>query len=118
MVQKCILRSSKPLNQVYPPITETFLIEGFIFLIMNLRNFLKILFIYFWRERKGGRKREREKAWTSHTCPGILTGEQTLNPGMCPDWELNQRPFLCRMMPDQLSHTGQGKFFFFLNNGI
>ena len=40
--------------------------------------FLKILFVYFYREEKGGRKRGRETV--------------ACNPGMCPDWELNPRP--------------------------
>ena len=29
--------------------------------------------------------------------------------GMCPDRESNQQPFLCWMMPNQLSHTGHGQ---------
>ena len=29
--------------------------------------------------------------WLLLTCP--LTGDPACNPGMCPDWESNQRPF-------------------------
>ena len=48
----------------------------------------KIVFIYFQREGKGGRKKGRE---TSFGClPQLGLG---CNPGMCPDQELNWRPF-------------------------
>ena len=41
--------------------------------------------------REGGRKGEKHQyVVTSHTPP---TGDLACNPGMCPDWELNQRPF-------------------------
>ena len=55
-------------------------------------------FCWFYRGGKGGRKRGRETmTWErnidwlppSHT----PTGDETCNPGMCPDLELNQRPF-------------------------
>ena len=36
------------------------------------------------------------------------TGDLARNLGTCPDWELNRRPSLWGMMPNQLSHTGQG----------
>ncbi|XP_053782498.1 cadherin-like and PC-esterase domain-containing protein 1 isoform X2 [Desmodus rotundus] len=43
------------------------------------------------RERKGRRKRGKHQCVVaSHTPP---TGGLTCNPGMCPDWESNQRPF-------------------------
>ena len=54
--------------------------------------FVKILFILFL-DRGEGRAKEGEKhqcVVASHTLP---TGGLTHNPGMCPDWELNQRPF-------------------------
>ena len=51
--------------------------------------FLKILFIYFFREGKGGRKRGRETSmWGCLLC--APTGDLARNPGMCPDWEFNQ----------------------------
>ena len=55
----------------------------------DLFFFLKILFIYFrQREREGEREEERHQCMlASHTSP---TGDLTCNPGMCPDWELNQ----------------------------
>ena len=45
------------------------------------------------RERWRGRKTspwERNIDWLPHTC---LTGDRSLNQGMCPDRELNFRPF-------------------------
>ena len=54
--------------------------------------FLKILFIYFYTEGKGGRKRGRETSMCgclSHTATGGLPH----NPAMCPDRESNQWPF-------------------------
>ena len=57
-------------------------------------NFFKnIYFIYFFFERRKGGRKEGEKhqcVVASHMPP---TGDLTQNPGMNPDWELNQRPF-------------------------
>ena len=55
-----------------------------------------------------GREKERKRNiyWLPLAC--ALTGDGTCNPGMCSDWESNQRLSLCRMVPNQLSHTGQG----------
>ena len=49
------------------------------------------LFFFFFREGKVGRKR-RETSICGVSHPP-LTGDMTHNPGMCPDWELNQRLF-------------------------
>ena len=52
----------------------------------------KILFIYF-RERGSEGEREGQK----HQCVVASrvppTRDLACNPGMCPDWESNQRPF-------------------------
>ena len=52
-----------------------------VYLIFNLlpRLFLKILFIYFWREGKGGRKRERETSMC-----GCLSRALHWEPGLQP----------------------------------
>ena len=34
------------------------------------------------------------------------------NPGMCPNWESNQRPFGLQPALSQLSYTSQGRRFF------
>ena len=73
----------------------------------TLSLFLKILFIYFQREGKGGRKRERETS----VCGAPLTGGLAHNPGMYLDWELNQQPLVCRLMFNPLSHPRQHEIF-------
>ena len=50
----------------------------------------KTLFTYF-RER--GREGEREKHQHVVASSAPPTGDPARNPGMCPDWELNWRPF-------------------------
>ena len=48
-------------------------------------NFVKVLFIYFFREGKGGRKRGREALCVaSHKPPTPPTEDLARNPGMCP----------------------------------
>ena len=50
-------------------------------------------FIYLYLERGRDRNRDvqdRHRSVASHAPP---TGDQAHNPGMCPDWESNQRPF-------------------------
>ena len=74
--------------------------------------FLKILFIYFQRER--GREGEREGAnhqcvVTSHMAP---TGDLDHNTGMCPDQESNWQPFGLQPSLNPLSHTSQGRNVF------
>ena len=53
------------------------------------------LFIYSLIFREGGR--EGERAPGKHQCVVASrtppTGDLARNPGMCPDWELNRRPF-------------------------
>ena len=49
---------------------------------------------YLFLDREEGREKERERninVWLSLTCP--RTGDLAHNPGVCPDWESNQRPF-------------------------
>ena len=54
--------------------------------------YFKDLFIF--RDRKGGRKRERNiNVWLPFTCPLWGAWPVTEACGICPDWELNQRPF-------------------------
>ena len=78
-------------------------------------GFLKILFIYFQRRGKEG-KREGEKhqcVVASHTPP---TGDLAHNPGICPDWKLNRQPFGCQTstqstdphQPDQMHFEFMG----------
>ena len=56
----------------------------------NMLSFFKRLYLFIFRER--GRKGEREGE--KHQCVtascATPTGDLACNPGMCPDWELNQ----------------------------
>ena len=49
--------------------------------------FLKILFIYFFRERGRGGETEGEKHQCVVASHALPTGDPARNPGMCPDWE-------------------------------
>ena len=76
--------------------------------------FLKMLFTHFQKEGKEG-EGEGEKYYcvvASHTPP---TGDLTCNPGVCPDWESNQRPFGSQPTLHPLSHTRQGLQHVFFN---
>ena len=62
--------------------------------ILHSHHFLKdYLFIYLFIFRERGKEGERGE---KHQCVvGSCvspTGDMAWNPGMCPDWELNQRP--------------------------
>ena len=62
-------------------------------MVFQLEEYLKkkrILFIYFETEGKGKRKRGRETAMCVVAFHVPPTGDLASNPGMCPDWELNQ----------------------------
>ena len=58
--------------------------------------FFKILFLYFQKEGEGGRKGrsmdagEIQQSVSPHTSP---SEDLARNPGTCPDWDSNQRPF-------------------------
>ena len=66
-------------------------IEVFVDEIICLRFLKKILFIFRERGREGEREGENHQyVVTSHAPP---TGDLARNPGMCPHWEWNQRPF-------------------------
>ena len=55
-------------------------------------SFLKRFYLFIFRER--GREVERgEKLQRVVASPVPTTRDLARNPGMCPDWELNQRPF-------------------------
>ena len=61
--------------------------------------------------RQKGREGEREGkehhcVVASHAPP---TGDLAHNPGVCPDWESNGDPLVCRLALNPLSHTSQGK---------
>ena len=54
--------------------------------------FFKKDFIYLFLERGEGREKEGEKHQCVVASRVSPTWDLALNPGMCPDWESNQRP--------------------------
>ena len=56
-----------------------------------LFSLLKVLFVFIFRERgrEGEREGEKHQCVVASCMPP--TGDLARNPGMCPDWELNQR---------------------------
>ena len=74
-------------------------------------------FIYLFLERGEGREKEREKnvhvqLVASHTPP---TGDLACNPGMCPDWKLNQQPFVSLASTQSTEPHQPGLICVFLN---
>ena len=62
--------------------------KGPFYLFIFLRFYL---FIFRERGREGEREGEKHQCRAaSHLAP---TGDLAWNPGICPDWELNQQPF-------------------------
>ena len=65
-------------------------------------------FTYLFLEKGEEREKEKERninVWLPFICPSI--GDLALNPGMCPDWESNQRPFSSQSVLNPLSPTSQ-----------
>ena len=64
------------------------ILEIFLFLYI-----FKRFYLFIFRERGSEGEKEVEKhqcVVASHVPP---TGDTACNPGICPDWELNQQPF-------------------------
>ena len=80
------------------------------------------LFIYFYREGKGGRKRGRETSmFLLHDVSLAMflvascmppTGALACNPGMRPDWELNHQPFASKASTQSIQpHQPELEFY-------
>lgn len=67
--------------------------------------FRRFLLIYFLREGKGGRKREKHRDWLPLL--RAPAGDQTCDPGICSGWESNWQPLVSRK-DGRPSHRGQG----------
>ena len=74
--------------------------------------FLRLYFYFFiFRERGREGEKEGEKyqcVLASHVAP---TGYLAHNPGLCPDWELNQRSVGLQPTLNPLSHTTRAAIF-------
>ena len=80
--------------------------------------FFKILFILFL-ERGKGKEKERERnisGW--FPLPHPPTGDLVCNPGICPYWELNWRPFGSQAGLNPLSYSSQGYKLLFISISI
>ena len=67
--------------------------------------------MYLFLERGEGKKTGRETSlYERETCP--QQGDLAHNPGVCPDWEQDQRPSAHRPVLHPLSHTNQGCLLF------
>ena len=55
------------------------------------KTFLKRFYLFLFLERGEGWKKGREISVVASRVPP--TGDVARNPGMCPDWESNWRPF-------------------------
>ena len=56
--------------------------------------FLEIFYLFIFRQRGTEGESERNaNVWLPLACPTPTPGSLARNLGMCPDWELNQRPF-------------------------
>ena len=84
-------------------------VSFFICILFKVSFFKKKRFyLFIFRERGGEEEREGEKhqcVVASHTPP---TGDLAHNPGVCPDWESNWRPFglQASAQPPELHQTG------------
>ena len=80
-----------------------------------LKKFLKD-FIYLFLERGERRAKEKERninVWLP--LEEFPTGDLACNPGMCPDWESNQRPFGSQAGTQSTPARANSFFFFFFN---
>ena len=62
------------------------------FLLSSQQLFLNKDFIYLFLDREDGWEKEGEKHQCVVASHAPRTGDLAHNPGMCPDWESNQRP--------------------------
>ena len=84
-------------------------------MIFLLNWFFKRFYLFIFRQRRREGEREGEKHWCVFASRVAPTGDLARNPGMYPDWELNQRPFGLQPALNPLSYTSQGLIDFLIN---
>ena len=89
-----------------------------IFILKFFLNFLKRFYLFIFRERGREGEREVEKHQCVVACHMAPSGDLACNPDMCPDWELNWRPFGSQPMLNPLSYTSQGHLLTSLHKGL
>ena len=92
--------------------TKNILILIFLRFCLFIFIFLKILFIFQQRGRKGERESKKHPCVVaSHVPP---PGDLACNPGLCPDWKSNQRPFGSQAGTQSTELHQPGLFLIFL----
>ena len=94
--------------------------------VSELRGFLKKNFIYLFSEKEEGREKERARNIDvrRETSIGCLLHAPywgpSPNPGMCPDWESNQRPLGSQASAQSTEphQPGQAIFFFLIEQAM
>ena len=81
---------------------------------MHIYPFLFKDFIFIFRQRGREGKREGEKHQYVVASCVPPTGDLACNPGMCPDWESNRRPFGSQAGSQSTEPPQPGPFIFFL----
>ena len=61
--------------------------------ISSLLFLRKRFYLFIFREGNGGREGEKHQCVVAFGAPP--TGDLAYNPGVCPDWELNQQTLWC-----------------------
>ena len=106
--------------------TETFLVPQLTFMIAGQRQTSAIMMlnvenfhffkdsIYLFLERGEGREKERKRKKLQCVIVSCAppTGDLAHNPGMCPDWELNQQPFALQACTQSTELHQPGLCFF------
>ena len=69
-------------------------------------------YLFTFRQRGGQGEREREKYQCVVASRMSPTGDLAHNPGMCPDWELNQWPFGSQVVAQSIEWCQPGLFLF------
>ena len=81
-------------------------------LVYNFLSFFKFyLFTFREKGREGEEEGEKHQCVVASHVP--LTGDLARNPGMCPDWELNWRPFDLQAGTQSTEPHQPGLIFFF-----
>ena len=65
----------------------------FLCILHSIYKYLKIFYVFIFRQKGRGKEREGEKHQCVVASRAPPTGDLACNPGMCPNWELNWRPF-------------------------
>ena len=70
------------------------------------------IFFFFFRERGGGREKDRERKIDQLPLVHTKTGDQTCNPGMCPENQTHELLIYGPMLkPSEAHHPGQWEVF-------